>query len=679
MTPGHPVNRLAAAVSPYLRQHAANPVAWQPWDADALALAQRLDRPIVLSIGYAACHWCHVMARESFADPATAAVMNALFVSIKVDREERPDLDRLFLGALSQLGRPAGWPLTAFLTPAGEPYWGGGYFPTEPAFELPAFKDVLRQAAKQYAARPADAGERGRTALTAVAVSPRGTGTTVVSHALLDRVAHQLVRSMDDLYGGFGIDPPKFLHVGGHELVLRAAVRIGEAGLRRAVIGSLQAICRGGVYDHLGGGFHRYAVDDRWRVPHFEKMLCDNALMISLLVKAWQVTGATGFAAQVAETVDWLLREMRLACGAFGSSLSAEADGGAEGATYTWGHGETEHILAGEHPRFAAAYGLSAEGPFAGRAVIYRHDGVDAPVGRDLLDRLHRARAAARPPPFRDDKVLADWNGLAITALVEAGLAFDRPDWIAAARTAFDAVVGAMADGDGLCHSMFGRRRGPAGFLEDYACMAQAALTLGEATAACAERARAWVDRLDALFWDGEGGGYYGTAVDAGPVLVRQNLIDETVAPSGNGTMLGVLTTLAALTGEASYRRRAERIVSRFGDRLTRASVAAATALNNADLNGLIQVVIVAAPDGAAAAAFRRVVGRRFVPARLMVIAGPDAAVPHRHPAKGKRMVGGQATAYVCIGTTCLAPVTDPVMLGDLLDKVVGTEQAEPM
>ena len=677
MTPERPArNRLAAATSPYLRQHAANPVAWQPWDEGALALAQRLDRPIVLSIGYAACHWCHVMARESFADPATAAVMNALFVCIKVDREERPDLDRLFLGALSWLGRPAGWPLTAFLTPAGEPYWGGGYFPPEPAYGLPAFKDVLRQAAELYATGPADAGQRGRAAFTAVAATARGNGTTVVSHALLDRVAHQLARSIDGLYGGFGIDPPKFLHAGGHELVLRAAVRTGEPGLRKAVIGSLQAICRGGVYDHLGGGFHRYAVDDRWRVPHFEKMLCDNALMISLLVKAWQVTGSQGFKAHVTETIEWLLREMRGADGAFASSLSAEAEGDAlEGAYYTWGPGDTEQVLGREHPHFAAAYGLSAEGPFAGRAVIYRHEGADAPVRRNLLDQLHQARAAARPPPFRDDKVLADWNGLAITALTEAGLAFDRPDWIAAARMAFDAVVGSMGDGDGLRHSMLAGQLGPAGFLEDYACMAQAALALQEATAACGDRARAWVDRLDAMFWDGDGGGYYGTAVDAAPVLARQNLIDETVAPSGNGTMLGVLIKLAALTGAGSYRRRAEQIVRRFGDRLTRASVAAATALNHADLDGLVQVVIVAEPDGVDAAAFRRAVTSRFVPDRLLVLADPAALVPDAHPAQGKRMMNGRPAAYVCLGNTCLAPVTDPATLGDVLDQAVATER----
>ena len=635
-------------LAPYLRQHAANPVAWQPWDADALALAQRLDRPIVLSIGYAACHWCHVMARESFTDPATAAVMNALFVSIKVDREERPDLDRLFLGALAQIGRPAGWPLTAFLTPAGEPYWGGGYFPREPAYGLPAFRDVLRQAAERYAAGPADAGQRGRAAITAVAAVSRGKGTTVVSQALLDRVAHQLARSVDGLYGGFETDPPKFLHAGGHELLLRAAARTGEPGLRDAVVGSLQAICRGAVYDHLGGGFHRYAVDDRWRVPHFEKMLCDNALMISLLVKAWQMTGAAGFAAQVTETVTWLLREMRLAGGAFASSLSADAEGGAEGACYTWGPGETERVLTSEHPRFAAAYGLSTEGPFDGRAAIYRRDSADAPVSRDLLDQLHQTRAATQPPPYRDDKVLADWNGLAIAALTEAGLAFDRPDWIAAARTAFDTVVGAMGDGDGLRHSMFAGQLGPAGFLEDYACMAQAALALQEATAAGGEQARTWVARLDALFWDGAGGGYYTTAAGSEPVLARQNLIDETVAPSGNGTMLGVLTKLAALTGAGSYRRRAERIVARFGDRLTRASVAAATALNNADLDGLVQVVIVAAPDGPDAAAFRRAVGRRFVPDRLLVMAVPGAAVPDGHPRAGQAH-GGRQGRGLCL------------------------------
>jgi len=644
-------NRLGAAASPYLRQHAANPVHWQPWDHAAFDLARSLGKPVLLSIGYSACHWCHVMARESFEDDATAALMNELFVCIKVDREERPDLDRLLLGALARLGTQAGWPLTAFLTPDGEPYAGGGYFPPAPRFGLPGFPDVLRQAAVQYRGAPDTAAEAGRRA---IATPPgRVGGSTSISESLLDRVAHELARSVDWLYGGFGIQAPKFLHAGGHEILLRGWARTGEPGLLDAALGSMRNICDGGVYDHVGGGFHRYAADDRWRVPHFEKMLCDNALMVSLLVKMWQATRDPGFASRVEGTVAWLLREMRLPDGTFASSLASDLNG-IEGGFYTWDRGETRAVLDGLHPAFAAAYGEADDGPFAGRAVIYREPDA-GPAPHAALDRL-RLHRAGRGQPARDNKVLADWNGLAIAALAEAGLAFGRADWTAAARLAFDGVAAALGSPDGLRHCAFDGRSGPPGFLDDYACMARAALSLHEATgdAAFVDRARAWVDVLDARFWD-EAGGYF--FAEAG-MSARQTLIDETAAPSGNGTMLGMLPRLAALCGADAYRRRAEAIVRRFADRLSRASIAAATALNNAAaLDGLVQIVVVANPALACEAA------AWLVPDRLLIPVADPATVPPGHPAHGKTA----SAAYVCVGPMCLARVTDPAALGALL------------
>ena len=658
-------NRLHDAASPYLRQHAANPVHWQPWEAEAFALATREGKPILLSIGYSACHWCHAMARESFADPAAASVMNRLFVCIKVDREERPDLDRHYLGALARLGRQAGWPLTAFLTPGGDTYWGGGYYPPVPSFGLPAFTDVLQEAAQRFQAGVQPGGEAVRRP------QPRHEGTTTVSPRLLNRLAHELARSVDWLYGGFGIDPPKFLHAGGHEILLRGWARTGEAGLLEAATGSLTAICNGGVYDHVGGGFHRYAVDDRWRVPHFEKMLCDNALMVGLLVKAWQATQAPVFASRVAQTISWLLREMRLPDAPFASSLAAGSginSATGEGAFYTWPPGEVRLVLGDRYPAFAAAYEEARDGPFAPGAVLVRQS--DTSEAAHTLAALLQHRDQ-RARPACDEKVLADWNGLAITALAEAGLAFARPDWVAAARDAFTGVLGRLATPDGLRHSAFEGQLGPPGFLEDYACLAQAALALHEAMPkqCLLVHAQEWINVLDRDFWDDQGG-YFMTRAGHEPAIARQTLIDETVAPSGNGTMLGVLPRLASLTGEERYRRRAEAITRRFAGRLTRASVAGATALNNGSaLERLVQIVIVGARDEPARDALLRVIATCFVPDRLLLVLDGSEELAPGHLAHGKAAIAGRAAAYVCVGITCLAPITDAAELRAALTK----------
>jgi uncharacterized protein YyaL (SSP411 family) len=676
MSPARPPgNDLHGASSPYLRQHASNPVHWQNWSPGTFALAAAAGKPVLLSIGYSACHWCHVMARESFADPATAAVMNDLFVCIKVDREERPDLDRLFLGALARLGRQAGWPLTAFLTPQAELFWGGGYFPPVPSFGLPAFTDVLADASRRFLAGGARPAHRPDAA--------RGDAASI-STRLLDRLANDLAGSIDWLYGGFGLNPPKFLHAGGHELLLRAWARTKQPGLLDAAVGSLTAMCHGAIYDHVGGGFHRYAVDDRWRVPHFEKMLCDNALMLSLLVKAWQATGATIFADHSAQTIGWLVREMRLPDGAFASSQSAgaaEGDGAAadEGLPYTWDAGELRQALGSRHELFATVYGTSDEGPFAPRSVLFRQAEASAssPALQDLLERLRRARRR-RAVPGRDDKVLADWNGLAITALAEAGLAFARADWIAAARTAFDAVLRRLATGSALVHSAFGDRFGPPGFLEDYACMSQAALALYELSGDQHDWhwAQRWVDTLDDAFWD-VGGGYAMARDDGVPGASRQVLIDETAAPSGNGTMLGVLPRLAQLSGDERHRRRAEAIVQRFADRLSRASIAGATALNNSTaIASLVQVVLVGNPKEPATEALRHEVTSRLVPDRLLILADGHRELGAGHPAFGKASVGGRPTAFVCIGPVCLPPITAPLELARALAAPVGAESS---
>ena len=676
MVPVH--NCLDTAGSLYLRQHAGNPVHWQAWGEDALALAQGASKPVLLSIGYSACHWCHIMAEESFADFATAELINELFIPIKVDREERPDLDRLFLAAVARLGRPAGWPLTVFLTPEGVPYRGGGYYPPTAAFGLPAFKDVLRQSAAQYYDDPAAASRLGWSAISAIGAGRRTKGTIAITASLLDRTAHELARSIDWLYGGFGTEPPKFPHAGAHEILLRSWARSGNAALLDAALGSLEKMCDGAIYDHVGGGFHRYAVDDRWRVPHFEKMLCDNAVLASLLVKAWQASHAQVLKRRLVRLVEWLLRDMRLADGSFASSLASypsSMDGaahGGEGACYSWAPGELAAVLGERRNLFAAVYAEADEGPFTPRRTIYRNHGADddearvQPVLDELLAYRNRRGQAAR-----DDKVLADWNGLMIGALADAGLALDRDDWIEAACRAFGAVRDVLANQAGLSHCAFEAAAGPAGFLDDYAAMAQAALSLYEATGDWDHvvQATQWVRTLDQDFWDTEAGGYFLEAAGPG-VMQRQALIDETVAPSGNGMMLGVLSRLAVLTGVVWYRDRAEAIMRRFADRLTRASLSGATALNNSQaLNLLTQIVIVGNPADPARAKLLRAATSCLVPDRLLVVSNVGTELLPNHPASGKTMLGGRSTAYVCVGVTCFAPTADPDELGMLLTK----------
>jgi len=669
-------NRLGRETSPYLRHHRDDPVHWQPWDAEALALARRQGKPILLSIGYAACHWCHVMARESFADAETAALMNALFVSIKVDREERPDLDSLYLNAVARLGVQPGWPLTVFLTPDGAPFAGGTYFPPEPRHGRPAFRDVLREMATLHADDPAGAAARGQAALDALRAAPGRQGRAEeIGEALLNHVAGQLLDQVDRVYGGFGTGGPKFPQPALHELLWRACARTGDPAFGDAVVHALKEMCNAGLYDHLGGGFHRYTVDDRWRVPHFEKMLYDNAQMVALLTAVWQGTHAPLFAERVAETVAWALRELRLDGGAFAASLAADSPAG-EGAFHVWTEAEVDALLGPEGAKFKRVYDVTPDGNWNGVTVLHRAEhprGEDSALEARLAAQRRRLLAARdrRPRPERDDKVLADWNGLMVTALVEAGLAFEAPAWIAAARDAFAFVCEHLCVDGRLHHSHCRGRLGPAdGFLDDYANMSLAALALYEASGeeSYLMLARSWVAVLDARYRDPAGGGYFMTAADADPGVVRLKSVEETAAPSGNGVMVGVLARLHALTGEAGYRVRAEEILAAFADRLTRRGITAATALNNSEaLHRLAQVVVAGPPEAPETAALRRVVHRTYLPDRLAIMPPPGATLPEAHPAAGKLPADGGAAAFVCVGATCFPPVREPSALREAL------------
>ena len=667
------VNQLGGETSPYLLQHKDNPVHWQAWGEAAFARARAEGKPVMLSIGYAACHWCHVMARESFEDPAVAAEINRLVVAVKVDREERPDLDHIYQSALTAMDINGGWPLTMFLTPDGAPFWGGTYFPPTARYGRPGFAEMLAQIAETYRERPetvaraaASLGER----LAALGQARSGGG---VGPDRVNGIAERLLRVVDPVFGGLG-EAPKFPQCPAFELLWRAWLRTGSERYKTAVVRTLTRMCQGGIYDHLGGGFARYATDSEWLVPHFEKMLYDNAQLIDLLTLVWQDTGEALFAERVAETVDWLLREMITADGAFAGTLDADSDH-KEGRYYVWLVEEIERVLGAEAARFGEIYDVTAHGNWEGATILNRRYALafgepaeEAHLG-DLRAELLAARDR-RVRPARDDKVLADWNGLAIAALARAALVFERADWLAAAERAFARVCALMGADGRLRHSWCGGRAGHPGTLDDYAAMAGAALALYEADARpeYLEQARRWEKVADRRFWDTKQGGYFFTADDAEPTIVRTRTAFDGATPNGNALMVGVLGRLYYLTGVAGYRERAEAVVRAFSGDLDRDALALATLLNQAEfLERAVVVTLAGLPDAAGTHALRRAVTRVSLPDRVLMSVAPGTDLPPHHPAAGKTMVGGRPTAYICIGQSCGPPHTEPDVLAAAL------------
>ncbi len=666
-------NLLGHETSPYLLQHKDNPVHWMAWGVDAFARARRENKPILLSVGYAACHWCHVMAHESFEDPEIARRMNRLFVNIKVDREERPDVDQIYQSALALLGQPGGWPLTMFLTPDAEPFWGGTYFPPSARYGRPGFADVLEGVAETYNREP-DKVARNVTALKeALGKLAQNRAAHAVDLPVIDHVAERLAREVDPIHGGIGT-APKFPQVPILELFWRAWQRTGQEPYRDAVLNTLTHMCQGGIYDHLGGGFARYSVDEMWLVPHFEKMLYDNAALIDLLTLVWQEVRDPLFEARVRETVGWLLREMIAEGGGFAATLDADSEG-EEGRFYVWTAEEIDRRLGPDAAAFKSAYGVTPQGNWEGKTILnrlHRLAPLDAGAEAALADsraRLWRAREE-RVRPGWDDKVLADWNGLAIAALAHAGLAFGEAGWIAAAERAYAFVRDRMTEQGRLRHSWrAGRLKHPA-TLDDHAHMARAALALHEATgdAGALDQARAWVAALDERFWDAAAGGYFFTADDATDLIIRTKSAHDGATPSGNGTMLAVLATLYHRTGEASYRERADALTTAFSGETSRNFFPLPTFLNAVEMaHNALQIVIVGAPEAADTLALRRAVLDRSLPDRILSIVPPDHRLPPHHPAHGKGMQDGRATAYVCTGMTCSPPVTTPDALAGSL------------
>jgi uncharacterized protein YyaL (SSP411 family) len=617
------VNRLAEATSPYLLQHADNPVDWYPWGEEALARARAEDKPILLSIGYAACHWCHVMEHESFEDEETARLMNELFVSIKVDREERPDVDGVYMDAVVALTGHGGWPLTAFLTPDGEPFLGGTYFPPEPRHGLPSFRQVLVAVAEAYRERRGDVTRQAKALTDAIArTSQVAASKEPLTETILHEAAANLRAGFDPTWGGWG-HAPKFPAAATLEFLLRR-------GEREMTEKTLDGMALGGMYDLVGGGFHRYSVDERWLVPHFEKMLYDNALLVSAYLHGWLVLGKDRYREVVEETLDYMLRELWIEGGGFASAQDADTDG-VEGLTYSWT--EEEGAPADLLERFED-----------GRSVIRGE--LDAETKARLFEIRER-----RPKPARDDKVITSWNGLTIAALAEAGRRLDRPDYVAAAVEAAEALT---RDEPARSYRD-GRASGP-GFLDDYANLAHGLYELHVATGDLRwlEEAHRLALRAVELFGDDERGGFYLSPSHGEQLVARKKEFDDHPLPSGNSMLAHVLLRLARIYGDDELERRAVGVLRIVRDSLPRAPHAFGWALCALELHlsPPREIAVIGPPDAPVA----RAALAGFEP-NTVVAFGPGDGVPLL---EGKGLVDGKPAVYVCERFACQAPVTEP-------------------
>jgi len=670
-----PPNRLAGETSPYLLQHAHNPVDWYPWGPEALERARVQDRPILLSVGYAACHWCHVMERESFEDATTAALMNEHFVCIKVDREERPDVDAVYMDAVQAMTGSGGWPMTVFLTPEGEPFYGGTYFPNEDRHGMPAFRRVLAAVTDAWRERRSEAVEQGRRLARAIGRAAEVSASDdPLSDDLIRDAFGALRRGFDQAWGGMG-GAPKFPQPMTWEFVLRCRLRgLPESG--EMLARTLDRMSGGGVYDHLGGGFHRYSTDARWHVPHFEKMLYDNAQLASLFLHAWQVLGTERYRRVATETLDYLLREMRHPDGGFFSSQDADSEG-VEGRFFAWSF---EELAAVAGPEVAAYYGATPEGNWEGTNVLWTPVPAAAVAGeleldpRELLARAEGARAhllevrERRVRPATDDKVLAAWNGLAIQAFAEAGRVLGEPRYVEAAVAAAEFVLGRMRRDGRLLRSWRDGTAGAPGYADDVALMARACLTLAETTLDLRwyEEARSLGTDLVRLFHDAERGGFFQTGSDAEALVVRPKELFDNAVPSGNSAAADVLQRLALLEGDADLERAGASALRLVRNALATAPSGFGHALCALDLylSTPREVAIVGDSGSSATRALAGRVWAGFRPNLVMLAGSPDDPLAAGAPLlRGRPLVEGEPAAYVCERFACRRPVTSPTDL----------------
>ncbi|MGK2935426.1 MAG: thioredoxin domain-containing protein [Gemmatimonadaceae bacterium] len=672
-------NFLTNETSPYLLQHADNPVAWHPWSADALERARREDKPILLSIGYAACHWCHVMAHESFEDEATAALMNEHFVNIKVDREERPDLDSIYMQAVQAMTGHGGWPMTVFLTPAGEPFYGGTYFPPTDRHGMPSFSNVLKSVARAYTGHRDDV-ERSVAQLRQIYLPPpASTRADEITDGMLEIAYRSVAQRYDATYGGFD-SAPKFPQAMTLDFLLRHGARTDNRHAIDIALNSFRKMARGGIYDQIGGGFARYSVDDQWLVPHFEKMLYDNALLLRLGVHLWQATGDEEVKRVTCDTIGWMEREMTSPEGGFYSSLDADSEGH-EGKFYVWTESELDELLGDGSPLVKSYYGVTPGGNFeranilfvaSEPAVFAARLGVTATHLAEAIEGaktvLYEARSR-RVWPGRDEKVLAGWNGLMLRAVAEAARAFDNERFRAMALKNAELLHREMVhDGRVLRSRKDGVSR-ISGFLEDHAAVALGFISVYELT--FDDR---WIERaleisavITEQFWDEESRAFFDTARDAEQLITRPRDVADNAVPAGSSLAGELCLRISEMTGDLAYRDRGERVLRPLATSMSKHAIAFGHLLGVADmlLRGGVQVAIAGDPAGDD---FRKLVGAvagTYVPA--LVLAGGDPARAGKVALLRGRDAAGGATAYVCRGFTCSLPTRDPAQLTEQL------------
>jgi uncharacterized protein len=673
-------NRLALETSPYLRQHGHNPVDWYPWGAEALERAKREDKPILLSIGYSACHWCHVMERESFENEDIARLMNASFINIKVDREERPDLDHIYMNAVQMMSGRGGWPLTMFLTPDGKPFYGGTYFPPQDRYNIPGFPRVLAAVAQAYREKHADIDGTIDKLLTGLAQMEAYEATPgPLDPALVARAAEALSRHYDPEHGGFG-GAPKFPNESVLELFLRHGHADGDQRFVEMVTHTLRRMAAGGIYDHLGGGFHRYSVDAHWLVPHFEKMLYDNAQLASLYLDVYRATGERFFADVAEDILVYVLREMRHPEGGFYSTQDADSEG-EEGKFFVWTPAEVRQTLGEDADLFCRFYDVTDAGNFEHRNILHRTLEIE-PLARlfrldaeDVRRRLGEARRKLfavrekRVKPGLDDKALTAWNALMIGAFAQAASALGNETYLAAARQAVEFVFNRLWSGDRLlCTYKDGKAKLNA-YLDDYAFLAAALLDLFEASQEEAHlaRARQLADILLERFWDAESGGFFFTSSDHEKLLVRSKPAFDGSIPSGNSVAARMLLRLHHFTGETLYLERAEQLLHLFYGRMHEQPFGLAHMIGALDfyLRKPKEVVVVGPATPERRDMVQRI-ARRYLPNRVLRVADPAAgALPPI--LQGKGQVDGKLTVYVCEGMTCSLPATTWEQLEKLL------------
>ncbi len=684
-------NRLINATSPYLLQHAHNPVDWWEWEPEALARARDEDKPIFLSIGYAACHWCHVMAHESFEDPDIARILNEHFIAIKVDREERPDVDAIYMDALTAMSGSGGWPMSMFLTPAGEPFYGGTYFPSTERYGIPSFRRVLQSIIRSWTeqrdqVQRSAAAMRQRLAYSAELTVQPGDLTTDI----LDGAFDSIIGLYDDYEGGFG-SRPKFPQAMILEFLLRQYARTGDPAPLAMVEHSLRKMANGGIYDQLGGGFHRYSTDEHWLAPHFEKMLYDNALLARVYLYAWQITGKAFYRRIVEETLDYVLREMTHPAGGFFSTQDADSEG-EEGKFFLWMPDEVVAVLGeAEAELFNRYYDVSEQGNFEGKNILHVREDLDALAQRpdarpeyinalrDVLaharERLFLAREQ-RIKPARDEKILAAWNGLMMRAFAEAGAALDRPDYTAAARRNAEFLLTAMTDDRGrLYRSWKDGRAQLSAYLEDYADVAEGLVFLYQSTfeARWLQEAERLLEIIHQHFWDEAKGAAFHTADDHPQLIVRRKDFHDGSEPGGNSAYASAALRLARLLDRPQLAQRAETIFRFVRHLLPAQPMGFGHLLCALDfyLRPSREIALIGEREDAGLRAMQRQVARRFLPDTVVAGAAPDAALEleAKIPLLADRVaLDGRATAYVCRNFVCNLPVTTPEALAAQLN-----------